>query len=300
MNLSFPISSPHGVRILLAGFALGLVCRAEEPLPFATGKSARTAKTGDFVFSILPKAFQKNPTLDMTYNTEFTDYGRLLRPASPEQPVYYLEQDAGFRPLGWTVGGEKSPKAADMERVLGRALATNGFLAASPEHPPALALIYFWGSHNKPDPDTARNFPELMRKNILERAMLVGGRKFTSGVGFAMEWGESPADHEEKTEFLRDQAQEEIYYVVASAYDYQVLAHGQRKLAWRTTLTVTSAGLAMTETLMPLVASAAPFFGRETLEPEIGSRRISRTGHVEIGTPTVVEDPPPAPAAAKK
>lgn len=286
--------------ILLAVLGLGSSGPAQTPLPTTRDKSARTAKTGDFVFSILPKAFQKNPTLDMTYNTEFTDYGRFLRPASPQNPVYYVEQDAGFRQLGWSVGGEKPPRAADMERVLETALATNGFLPASPEHPPMLALVYFWGSHNKPDPDTARNFPELAQKNILERAILVGGKKFANGVSFAMEWGDSPADHEEKTEFLRDQAREELYFVVASAYDYRSLAQGQRKLAWRTTLTVTSAGLAMTETLMPLVASAAPFFGRETLEPEIGSRRVSREGHVFIGTPTVVEEKPAAPATGAK
>ena len=294
-------SRPDVVAFLLLGLALALVARAADSPPTAFDKSSRMAKTGDFVFSILPKSFQRNPTLDMTFNTEFTPYGRLLRKATPENPVYYVEQDAGFRSLGWAVGGEKPPKSEDMERVLTKALATNSFLPAAPEHAPGLAIIYFWGSHNKPDDDTARLFPELLQKNVLERAMLVGGKKLVSGMSFAMEWGESPADREEKMEFLRDQANAEIYYVVASAYDYQALAHGQRKLAWRTTLTVTSAGLAMNETLLPLVTSAAPFFGRETTLPEIGSRRVSRTGYVEIGKAIVVPDAPtPAAPSAPK
>jgi len=283
----------------LPALALGVRGRAAEP-PADDDQWVRTPKSGDWDFSILPKAFQRHPTLDMTFNTELTPFGRLLRPASAEHPVYYVEQDAGFKPLGWSTAGEHPPPSTDMDRVLTRALATNGFLLASPEHPAALALIYFWGSHNKPDQDLARKFPELARKYVLERAILVGGRKFADGMGFAMEWGESPADRETKREFLRDQAAEELYYVVASAYDYPALARGERKLAWRTTMTVTSAGLAMRETLPPLVASAAPFFGRDMTEPEIGARRISRAGRVEVGTPTVVEDKAPAAETAKK
>ena len=308
MKNSAPAWSTHGIPMLLAMLALGSLGRAQAPLPSASDKSARSAKTGDFVFSILPKSLQKSPTLDMTFNTEFTAYGRLLRKASPENPFYYVGQDAGFHQLGWAAGGERSPQTEVLERALNKALATNGFLPASPGHPAGLALIYYWGSHNKPDEDTARDFPELVQKYILERAFLVGGKKFASGMLFSMEWGETAADHEEKMEFLRDQTREELYYVVASAYDYQALARGERKLAWRTTMTVTSAGLAMNETLPTVVASAAPYFGRETAEPEIGARRISREGRVLIGTPTVVEDalipkektPAPDAGAAKR
>ena len=281
------------VGTMLAVLSGGSLSHAQVLLPSSKTKSSRTAKTGDFVFSILPKAFQKTPILDMTFNTEMTDYGRLLRAASPERPVYFVGLDAGFRQLGWNVGGEHPPKAAELERAMNTALATNGYLPAVSGRPVGLALIYYWGSHNKPDDDTARDFPQLMQKNILERAILVGGKKFAAGVSFSMEWGESPADTEEKMEFLREQTRMEVYYVIASAYDYQALAHGERKLAWRTTMTVTSAGLAMNETLPTMVVAAAPFFGRETEMPEIASQRISREGHVTIGTPTVVEDKKP-------
>ena len=297
MNLPARALRTNGPLILLAALALGSTGWAQLP-PAGNDKSDRSAKTGDFVFSILPKSFQKNPTLDMTFNTEFTAYGRLLRKVSPENPLYYVSEDAGFHQLGWVAGGERPPPLQVLERALNKALVTNGFLPASPEHPAGLALIYYWGSHNKPDEDTARDFPEMARRFILERAILVGGKKFASGMNFAMEWGETAADHEGKLEFLRDQTREELYYVVVSAYDYQALARGERRMAWRTTMTVTSAGLAMNETLPVVVASAAPYFGRDMAEPEIGARRISREGRVLIGTPTVVPDP--VPDAAKK
>jgi hypothetical protein len=295
---SSTMSGIRGWCAVLATAGLASTVFATEVPPLAD-KSPRTAKTGDLVFSLMPKSFQRRPIMDMTFNTEFTPYGRLLRKATPENPVYYVAQNAGYKQLGWTVGGEKPPPAEDMERAMSRALATNGFLPATTGHPAGLVLIYFWGSHNKPDPDIAREFPQLAAKNQLERAILVGGRQFASGVAFSMEWGETLADRMGKAEYLRDQAAEELYYVVASAYDYQALAHGERKLAWRTTMTVSSTGLAMRETLPPLVASGAIYIGREMTEPEIGSRRISREGNVQIGPATVIEDKPaPAPPAS--
>jgi hypothetical protein len=252
-----------------------------------------------FVFNLLPKSFQRKPTLEMTFNTELTDYGRMLRPASPENPVYYIAEDAGFRQLGWNVGGEKPPAQKDMERIMKKGLATSGFLPAEPPaHPAALAVIYYWGSHNKPDEQTAAMFPLVALRNRLERAILVGGKKFAQGMAFSAEYGPSLTDRLAKQEFLNDQANDEVYFVVASAYDYASLARGQRRLAWRTTMTANSTGVAIAETLPPLLASGAAFFGRETVEPEIGARRISREGRVLIGTPTVVPDP--VPDAAKK
>jgi len=67
-------------------------------------------------------------------------------------------------------------------------------------------------------------------------------------------------------------------------------------------MTLSALGLGMGETLRPLIASAAPYIGRETPEPVVGSRQISRVrkGEVIIGTPTVVEDDVTAPAPVKK
>ncbi len=303
MNLSLP-----GFRVLAAVVLAALLAWPPALAANADGVGEVVDPLGGrdgFVFNLLPKSFQRKPTLEMTFNTEVTDYGRMLRPASPGNPVYYIAEDAGFRQLGWDVGGEKPPAQADMERIMKKGLATNGFLpAAPPAHPAALAVVYYWGSHNKPDPQTAAMFPQLALRNRLERAILVGGKRFAQGMAFSAEYGESPTDRLAKQEFLNDQAKDEVYFVVASAYDYAALARGERRLAWRTTMTANSTGVAIAETLPPLLASGAAFFGRETVEPEIGARRISREGRVLIGTPTVVPDPVVAPApdsnAAKK
>jgi len=259
--------------------------------------------SGKWVFSLLPKAFQLNPEYNMTVVTEMTDYGRMMRPVSPEQPMYYIAQAGGFRQLGDTVGGEKSPAVADLERALKKSLADNGYLPVAAEgQRPALVLIYTWGSHNALDPETARLFPELAQRNILERSLLIGGINLTNSLGRTMEFGESIFDRTARQEYLTYQAANDCYFVIASAYDYAALARGEKMLLWRTKMTVNAQGVSMTETLLPLIATAAPFFGRETAEPEIISKRISRKGHVEIGTPTVVDEkfaPPAKPDTAK-
>ena len=225
----------------------------------------------------------------MTANTELTDYGRLLRPASPEAPVYYFAHAGGFKQMGSPVGGEKPPLPKDMELAMKNALAVNGYRASDsfPGHNPSLIVFFSWGSHNRLDPETARSFPALAAKDKLERAVLVGGKKYVAERSFAMEWGDL-TDRTTDKEYLNYQATESLYFVIASAYDYAALARGERKLAWRTTLTVNSGGVSLRETLLPLIANSASVFGKETASPQIIQRRV-REGRVELGTPIVVE-----------
>jgi hypothetical protein len=278
---------------------------ADSPAPLSNRPSAPETprlsgpprKEVGYVFTILPKSFQRDPSFEMTVNTEFTDYGRLLRPATPENPIYYVTVAAGFKQLGIAMGGEHPPPPADMERAMLRALATNGFLPA--EHPevtpPSLVLVYYYGSHDNPDKETLHMFPELADKARLERAILIGGKKYAASEGRVIEWGESILDHGLTEDFLREQTAGDIYFVVASAYDYASLAKGERKLAWRTSMTVNTSGVSMRETLPPLIATAAPFFGRETPTPQIEVKKFPRKEVIEVGTPRVVADKPAKP-----
>ena len=111
-----------------------------------------------------------------------------------------------------------------------------------------------------------------------------------------------------KNDFLLDQSADDVYYVVASAYDYRALAQNQRHLLWRTRMTVASKGVSQIDTLPTLIASAAPYFGRDMAEAETLIKRTVRSGNVEIGTPVVVgaapdatdpQVPKPAPKSTK-
>jgi len=55
-------------------------------------------------------------------------------------------------------------------------------------------------------------------------------------------------------------------------------------------MTVNALGVNMLETVPSLISSAGPYFGREMADPVVLTKRISREGKVEVGTPTVVPD----------
>jgi hypothetical protein len=314
------------LRLVLPIFsAVGLVCSSGVNAAAAESKSDSGSA---FSFSLLPKAFQSKPRIDMTVFTTVTDAGRLVAPASPEHPVYYVVYPGGFREFGGTYAGVHPPQEADLERVMKKALATQGYLPATDAvHRPSVLVIFTWGMHSRLDPTTEAISPEATIQNMLERAELVGGMVFAQRVGHAYEEraisqlsGPTFADasfnlidpvhrlteDNAKSEYLMDQISDDIYFVVASAYDYASVAQGKRTLLWRTNMTVNTAGVNMKETLPPLIATAAPFFGRETGGPEALQRRINRKGMVEIGNATVLEymdssapAPAPAPTAPK-
>ncbi|PTX96532.1 hypothetical protein [Opitutus sp. ER46] len=79
------------------------------------------------------------------------------------------------------------------------------------------------------------------------------------------------------------------YFVVASAFDYAAMKQGRKVLLWRTKMTVNSAGISMSESLPSLVTAAGPYLGREMTGVVTLTRKISRNGKVEVGTPRVID-----------
>jgi hypothetical protein len=159
------------------------------------------------------------------------------------------------------------------------------------------------------------------RTDILQRADLIGGAKFARGLAAALSQESiyeqtyaglgSPAEDQsspfnrfrnanENLMALVEESFSSCYFVVASAYDYRAMRKGQRVLLWRTKMTVNSSGISMTESLAPLIVTAGPYLGRDMTDSVTVTRVISREGHVEIGTPIVVEDKPPEPTPSTK
>ena len=157
-----------------------------------------------------------------------------------------------------------------------------------------------------------------LQADLLERAALMGGKAFAADLKRALAGEilnvqtnydsgqqflpESPAfgapihtfieNNGPLVSHLVEEAFHSCYFVVASAYDYAAVGQGKKRLLWRTKMTVDAQGVNMQETLVPLITSAAPYFGKDMTEAAVTTKRISREGRVEIGTPTVVEDKP--------
>jgi len=326
---------PRCALLLLLLLTSAIAFAREASAPPAPKPAAENKDSGknDWVFSLLPKSLQKNPRLELTVITEMTPAGRKLPPVSPDKPAYFEAFTSGPKAMGAGAYDEKMLKQEEVERLLLRSLATNGYLPAQrPAQPPSLLIVYAWGSHNvirEADEENPAFGGNALARNILDRAALVGGEKFATKMLELFEradalssaanarvapGGESviapamammnPVEmfkrEDPKNEFLVDQTASDLYYVVASAYDYQSVVDKRRLLLWRTRMTVASAGVNQEISVPTLVLSAAPFFGKEMTGPEIISKRSMREGTVEVGTPTVINTPAETLPPAKK
>jgi hypothetical protein len=307
-------ASPRRVRHVAGGvtFALGLV------VAVTVATAAPKTREPRWVFSLLPKSLQKNPRLELTVITEMTEAGRRRPSVSPRNPAYFELYSRGPHNLGDEIGGGDAAPANEIAERLRRSLAANGFQPAQPPaHPPSLLIMYAWGMHNRldePDPDHPMLSPTAVERNLLDRAALVGGTKFAGELRRAFEQKNDldltggalvpimdPIEmfrrRQDNNDFLVEQSIGDVYYVVASAYDYDLARTHQRVLLWRTRMTVAAAGVSEQQSLPALMAAAAPYFGRDMREAEVLSRRSVREGFVDVGTPTVVEEA--APSASK-
>ncbi len=296
---------------------LPVVWAADLPPPAQKPSQKTESSEGQFVFSLLPKALQKNPLMDQTVITEMTEEGKKLPLPSRENPAYYVAQPGGYHMEGHGLADEKQPSAAELANSLQRALAINGYLPTSPGHPPSLLIIYYWGSHNNLDPGSAEvegtAFIDAGHKNLLSRAALVGGNKFASELKKALEMQDrhkemkamaspdiapmmsalSPLQlflqRDPKIRQLYEESLADCYYAVASAYDYLAGARGERKLLWRSKMTVDAQGVSMTDTLPRLILSGGRYFGRDMPESATITKRMLQEGQVKLGPLEVKE-----------
>lgn len=299
------------------GLGFNLTAAAETP-PYTE------THTGEPVFSLLPRAFQRNPKIYMTVITEMTTAGKLYKVPTSDSPNYYIAQTAGYHDEGQGVTGEKPLPVDELERKLKASLSVSHYLPADKEHKATLALIFVWGSHNKLDQDTTTqayalnsgDFSQssnssitLTQQNLLSRAALVGGSHFAHDFEIALNQealakstgirgiGVGPLekfmDRDDKTRELVEQAYDDCYYVVVSAYDGAGLAHGKRVLLWRTKMTTNSRGLAMSSSLPVLIETGAHFFGKPDMQDAATlERNVIAEGQVKIGTAVPVKDKP--------
>lgn len=258
----------------------------------------------------------------MTVITEMTEAGKKLPEVTPQAPAYFVTQSAGFHSLG-EPSNTKAPLPAELEGMLKKALAANGYLPATPPaHAPSLLVVYTWGAHYALHPeDDASISGEMVERNLLDRAGLVGGPQFAQKLQKLFEQKaalddaltgmpagplgspemadaqkefldpiERFASESPKNRFIIEQAFDDVYFVVASAYDYAAAGQNERRLLWRTRMTVDAKGVAMNDTLPTLIDTASPYFGRDLPEPETLIKRALKEGKVDVGTPRVVPE----------
>jgi hypothetical protein len=253
------------------------------------------------VTALLSKIWDPNPGMEMTVITEMTAEGRKLPPVTPAHPAYYDAEPTGDLQMGGVVAHEQTMPPDAVAPLLVHGLAVNGYQPAQrPAHPPSLLIFYLWGTHNALDPDIAKIAPYQLMRNVLDRAMLVGGKEFADEVAQVIQesqdspLGPPPVQlfimRKKDNERLLNQALGDVFYVVASAYDYASVAKGKPTLLWRTRMTVGSQGVWMKNAIPAVVATAGPYFGKEMTESVVVHQKVIPQGKVDVGQPRVVGD----------
>jgi hypothetical protein len=260
-----------------------------------------------FLASLLPTAFQTHPLLAISVITEMTDLGKKLPLPTSERPYHYFMKSMGYHHEGHEVSEEGKVSEDNIQKLVQSALARSHYLPTDNDHPATFVLFYFWGVHSKldeADKETGEGgFKDVGYKNLLSRALLVGGEKFTKKFASALQdrdqWvlagqvGPDPlymfSERSDLNRNLVEQVMDNCYYIVVSAYDAAALAKGERKLLWRTKMSTPAQGVSLAETTPALVASGGSYFGQDMSEPTIVDKRINRKGTVGMGDLKVME-----------
>lgn len=218
-----------------------------------------------------------------------------LRPTK-ENPVYYIILGGAERTLGDPIAGEPMPKREQLTQEIERAMASQGFTLTRVGGPrPHVALLFSYGSANlstvdldDTDPSTGETTTTTITFNRREIAALVGAFKADRHLLMSSE-----ADR------INEAARDNRLYIFLAAFDVEALVKKQKKIIWRTRISIDSRRQDLPGSMRVMLGSAAPYFATETDLPKFIEDADRRKTEVIIGTPTVVEDraPTPAPSA---
>lgn len=219
-----------------------------------------------------------------------------------ENPIHYIILGGGERTLGDAYAGDKMPKREEVARALVGVLETQGFRLTKLGGPiPQLAIVFTYGSANlssvdlnETDPSTGETTTSTVTFNHREIMALVGADKASRRLLMSSE-----ADR------INEAAREDRLYLFIAALDVDaLLKRKEKKLVWRTRISIPSRGRWLPESVDVMLKTAGPYFGAATEMPVFLDDADRRKAEVQIGTPVVVPEQPapksPPPSAPKK
>lgn len=209
-----------------------------------------------------------------------------LRP-TPGKPIYYI-LGKGQLSLGESVAGIKMPDPAEVERLIVSALATQGFKRTEVGGPvPSIFIFASWGDANfadfdyrdpNTDPDMQRAMDKASPRERDRRAVehLVGTDKMLSL---------NPGDQVK----VMAASNEDRLFISLAALDVPAWREKKKKLLWRTSMTI-DARLKLADMVPVMLASAAPFFGRNADTPVFVDDKYRRKFEVNVGDLKVITE----------
>ncbi len=258
--------------------------------------------------AMLPLRLTATSVWQMSLVGDMYDEGRKLTHPTREQPVYYFPVVLGFAELGAKIAGDKPPPAKGIVHELALALAVQGYrvsreievpapagsATATPpaahakalEPPPSLILVFSWGSLRPEKMDVNADVMDSTPPVVLNQNQMLGliaGKNFDSIVDFSS-----------RTQEIWSGVQDDRYFVMISAYDFNAYQQQHKKVRlWVAKVSVPADGENMAEVLPALIKTGGAIFGHETIGPTVLDVPTVREGRVEIGTPVVVPNGKP-------
>jgi hypothetical protein len=251
--------------------------------------------------------FDRNPTLII--NTNLTEEGRKLPEASPKNPVYIAALSMGYEDFGRSLAGDTPPSEDLMKKILTKILKERGYLAASKAHPPTQLVTASWGTYYQSGgPSLAAN-GQLLRFMGGDKLDLMWEAQSSMAGGMLDPRVLLRGMRDGQSDLILSMAYGSVYLLSVKSFD---LAAYQKNhsivMLWETNIACPADGLAVSETLPIMVASAGPMLARETKRPEWVDDIDKHKVNISIGEAELVsyvdvpagQESAPAPEKPKK
>jgi hypothetical protein len=185
--------------------------------------------------------------------SDITDQGQGTRRPTPANPVYYYPRTNGFINSGATVDGVTSPPKPNVEVMLVKALASQGYIYHKlANKPPSIMLVFAWGymAPKFRDTGTIENKDEMV--SLVEGLNPIDesdGSLQGSNMGSALKTAR--------------------FYLTISAVDYNALAQQKYITLWCTRVSTAIDNNQLAQVLPALLRAATPLLGTQTNRHDI-------------------------------
>jgi hypothetical protein len=223
---------------------------------------------------------------------ELTEMGRKVAHPSPEQPAYYLPIPVGYKQVGdvLTYYQRAAPPVVEVEKMIVKALAKQGYLPMNARHKPSLVLLLSWGYvcpiyvGGSKDRSNSPFSPNPRATFVNEAEVMT----YTVGDNYNYR-GASP---NARAEEAADATRVPQWYVRVAAADFDDWRnHHKITLLWRAHITTAIWGHYLDEVLPEMIAKGLPMAGRESNGPVFFIGNALPEGTVIMGTPTLKDEP---------
>jgi len=211
----------------------------------------------------------------LTLVTNMTEEGKRLRHPTPANPAYYFPVTTEYKEEGAVLKFflESPPPLAEVQHLLAKVLADQGYRVATRKNPPSLMLVFRWGVWA----------PIIVRGQFVNRDVMEG---LVSGVDTEVATPINPVREEAYVAARRPRWGVKIF-----AFDFKDW-HDHQKITplWRVNVSTEQWGHYVSEVLPTLVSAAGPLLGRASKGTEFAWPTIYPEGHVILGTPVLKAD----------